>query len=236
MITPKTSATPAPQASSSTILVDISVPPPYVARIPNDLLRIPRVNYLTIKESHKEVEGRWIVDPKRPTPSAFIPKVKRGKIPENIHLFSHSKPLTAELALLSDVACKSNLYLETVNAPLTAVIIARENQRFILTAKSHSKDVTVYIPRDYEGLLNLKMSSSRKLPVYSKCIQDRLTPLSAHKGRSQSYLGRWHLFTEANGAGTQSWIGDEAILESTNGTVFVSYIDEMAEEGQLPQQ
>jgi len=206
-------------------------PPPYTPSIPTSVRPaipippgVPVINHLYITENYKPIEGRWVVDPFRRTPAAAMPKLGKKEVPDNVHLQATYKKADAEFLLLSSEPCQSSLWVKSTYGTVNVTIAARANQCFRLYAASSYETVNVHLPRNFEGTISL--SSTYGSFNLSKGIESNMTPVSGTEKKRIIYVGNWDNFTEANGAGTSSWIGDEAVLESTYKKINVAYADE----------
>lgn len=98
-------------------------PPAYAPGPSNAAPLLNRVNYFHINEDHNPIEGSWTVDPSLRIPEAFLPANADLSKMENLHLYSHHKSVTADLALVSETACKSVLSACSKHKEVKVVIV-----------------------------------------------------------------------------------------------------------------
>lgn len=100
----------------------------------------------------------------------------------------------------------------------------RTNQRFRLTASSKHKDVRVYLPRDFEGPISFK--SGKGGPDLSEGVKQRLMMFGSDRGSGKAFMGRWDQMGDIKTF--DDWQGDEAIVTTKHGKVYLAFADELA--------
>jgi len=194
-----------------------------------------RVNQLYIVEKAAPIRGRWIVDPCLLIPPGLLPAVKSKKRMDNLRLYSRNKPVQAILALLSETKSKSFLSMQSKFGAVTVDITTRTNQRFSLNAESKRNDVTIYLPRGFEGPVTFKYK--RFPPEFSEEVRSRLTLFGRDCKHGTAFIGDWSKFGDGRPGKDgryEHWDGDELVMSSKSGVIRVAYTDEPREEQKPP--
>ncbi|KAG8889832.1 hypothetical protein FRB98_002481 [Tulasnella sp. 332] len=235
----KTNATSSPSAgSSSSPFASLSALPPayYTDDVPSlhSLNSIPSkgTNFLYIVEKRGPIRGAWTVDPSIQVPHGLLPQAKNKKKKlDNLNLYCHHKQIHAILTLASDPAkpTKSFLTAHSHHGPVSVEIASRMNQSFHLTAKSKKGDVTIYLPRDFEGPVTFKFRGSD----FSPALLPKMTLFGRSDRYGTAFVGDWSKF--GNGPRGKDgryahWTGDELVVSAKKGLVRICYADEPREE------
>lgn len=99
------------------------------------------------------------------------------------------------------------------------------NQRFNLTLKGRNAPITVFIPRDFRGMVHY---SNRKSTVtFSDAILETLTPFGQQKGTDRAFIGDLANSGYGDSRREKAWDGDELVLVNRNAKIKVFYTGEV---------
>jgi len=125
--------------------------------------------------------------------------------------------------LLSAVSCprQSALEASTTTGNVTLHVEAPTNAHFSVRASSTFGDVCVFLPRTFQGPLTIM--SSLGAPHLSAEVKRLCAPISEIGGASRWFVGDLGVWRE------RAEHGDEAMVGTTFGSVWVGYIGEEEE-------
>ncbi|CAG7847319.1 SubName: Full=Uncharacterized protein {ECO:0000313/EMBL:CCA72045.1} [Serendipita indica DSM 11827] len=163
---------------------------------------LPRATNYHAEKTNREIKGVYVLDTAMQIPPAILANMSSGffglgkKEPENLNLYTSYGPIEADLILLS-----------RINA-----------QPVKVKAKSGYGNMTVYLPRDFNG--PLKYKTGWGTVTFSEGMRPFVHQFSGNMG----YLGDWNV---AGFSDYKTWNGDELEVVTQGGNITFKWADEL---------
>ncbi|KAJ7697251.1 hypothetical protein B0H17DRAFT_1052443 [Mycena rosella] len=180
-------------------------------------------NFLSLSRGNGSVKGSYVIDPRVIVPSLMLPPLTADETEatrRNVFLHTSNGSIDVDLWVLGDAdsKVKVNMLIKTSNGSLTAKLHAAPSARppIHLKAQSSNGSITLHLPRSFRGPVTIL---SRNGTIrFSSAVGAATTTFSEADHTRRCFVGDFSDWTD-DGA----WMGDEASIESSNGSVKVQF-------------
>jgi len=190
-------------------------------------------NYISISSRDASVKGTWVIDPSLKIPTSLLAPLLEGQTESdrrNLNVESKNGHVNADIFITpfdfssdsKEVGRKrTTIYVKSSDGSVTAKLHDCQSPRlpFYLNAYSSDGHVTVHIPRSFHGLIVI--ASHHGHCKFSEEITKQLTVFSDVGKTRKAFLGDFSGLRD-----DEAWEGDEIMLESKDGSVWVHFDDE----------
>ncbi|KAH7921837.1 hypothetical protein BV22DRAFT_1038166 [Leucogyrophana mollusca] len=196
--------------------------------VPQPPFKSKPTNFLELTKDNGHLRGEYVIDPTLVIASSYLPPLIPGQTDydrNNLNLYTKNGHVQADIWLVGSNAPlamgkrHTTLSLGSRNGTVVARIHPCNGAApFFLNIYARNGQVTVFLPRSFNGALLLSPEHGRI--AFSDGIKAASRPLGQFDGRGKYFVG--HLPGEAGGG----WFGDEVRVDSGNGHIRVRYVDE----------
>lgn len=187
---------------------------------------LPRATNYHAEKTNREIKGVYVLDTAMQIPPAILANMSSGffglgkKEPENLNLYTSYGPIEADLILVSGEQQKRvTVLLETGGGKVDFKLLSRINAQPVkVKAKSGYGNMTVYLPRDFNG--PLKYKTGWGTVTFSEGMRPFVHQFSGNMG----YLGDWNV---AGFSDYKTWNGDELEVVTQGGNITFKWADEL---------
>ncbi|KAF8190509.1 hypothetical protein BJ912DRAFT_965312 [Pholiota molesta] len=192
-------------------------------------------NFVALFRSNSSISGEWIIEPALLIPPTMLPPLSGNETEEtrrNLSLESHSGSVDAEIFIMPH----NNEASSQVQQQRNRVFIETSSRNGSVTTKVHDVPstnpnqpafrfngrVTLYLPRSFKGLVNLKTGNgSIRLSSAMKASETQFSDVDRTK---RSFIGD---FDPSEWMDDAKWTGDQLYVEAKSGNINVHFDDEV---------
>ncbi|KDQ59721.1 hypothetical protein JAAARDRAFT_56692 [Jaapia argillacea MUCL 33604] len=210
-------------ASSSAPVRSPTVPPEY----------IKPTNFLYITRTNSSIKDSYVIDPNLRIPEAILPPLEEGEMRKNVKLGSTHNAIYADLWIVGSEAPTSSSNTSSLVKRTTIEVTSKNGYcsvklhnsspyPFHLECKSHTGSIKILLPQNFQGPLTAL--SDYGSVTFSKAVSRQLIVFSEVNNKRFCFVGDYE--QSGWGENPDAWVGDEVHVESSYGSVKVSFVDE----------
>ncbi|KAL0958486.1 hypothetical protein HGRIS_000626 [Hohenbuehelia grisea] len=222
---------PLPSASSSS---SGTAPNPEYPPLP---AQYQPTNFLSICRQNGAIKETYVIDPLLQIPPALLPSLGLGETEadrKNLSLESYNGSINVNVHLVNSAATsgeekptpRARIRLVSKNGSVTGKITSPHpapiRPSCSLVLHSYNGSISVVISRDFHG--PLKLHSNNGTVRLSDAVRARATDFGDLNGHRVWFIGD---FSGYKGTENSQWAGDDLIGDTKNGSVRVSFADEI---------
>lgn len=216
-------------------------PPSYTSRPQEPLLSttssLPKPsNFISISKLNGSVKGTWVIDPTLVVPTSFLPALAENETRKNFSVSSKNGMIDVDLTIMQandNIAAESKksavIYLSSHNGMLTAKLhrpprsLSFPRPSIFITISAYNGHINLRLPRSFLGPLTI--TTSHGSVRFSPDVVAAVTTFSDMRTK-KCFVGDYSTWRDG-----ETWTGDEAVIESKNGSVRIQFDDEVVPEG-----
>ncbi|KAL5510971.1 hypothetical protein ACEPAG_3690 [Sanghuangporus baumii] len=209
-------------------------------------VNVMTTNFTKIKREHSSIKGTFVIDAgltipdellstssasasTSDSPDSTVQESIQADARKNLYLESINSSITANVWLVDDeteashkdLMKRAELELRSRNGSINLKLDSTTSRPFSLIVKSKNATAAVALPSDFVGPLTLyTVNGSVSL---STAMESRLVIFSEDNGTRKCFVGDYR---RSGYTGGQRWTGSVAEIESVNGRVKLSFVDE----------
>ncbi|EIN08759.1 hypothetical protein PUNSTDRAFT_143487 [Punctularia strigosozonata HHB-11173 SS5] len=188
-------------------------------------------NYLYLSRQNSSIRGQYVVDPLMSVPSVILPELPEGEVRKNLSINSKNGGINAEIWVMKnsregseDKGTRTTLNVESYNGSILVKVRTSPSActPFILMATGHNGGVMIHVPRTFCGPVSAFTKNGSV--SWSNTLEPHVTMFSEQSNKRQAFIG--DLSASGWAELPETWVGDEIVAETWNGSIKFQFIDE----------
>lgn len=184
-------------------------------------------NFVVINRQNEGIKAAYVLDPTMVIQPSMLPPLDAGEERKNLSLQSKNGAVEADVTIapVDNHGMRATISVKSRNGQVHCNLHrSMTYPTFSFYGYSRNGQVKVCIPRSFCGPVSA--TTENGTVKVSRAVAARQTPFNYINDTNKSFIGDASGYLEKGG---KNWHGDELILESKNGSIKISYDDELEE-------